>query len=59
MSEGQVAEIRRAASVMEAVDGFDSAAGSCVWHVVGLEMSVREGAMRQGWAGRPVAPPQA
>jgi hypothetical protein len=25
-----------------------------VWHVVGLQRSVREWAMRQGWAGRPV-----
>jgi hypothetical protein len=25
-----------------------------VWHVVGLQRSVREWAMRQGWGGRPV-----
>ncbi|MGD6652191.1 hypothetical protein VWW24_22845, partial [Xanthomonas citri pv. citri] len=37
----------------------DSAAGSCAWHVLGLEMSVREWATRQGWGGRPVSPPQA
>lgn len=30
-----------------------------VWHVVGLECSVREWAMRQGWDGRRVAPPHA
>jgi hypothetical protein len=29
-------------------------AGSCVWHVVGLQRSVREWAIRQGWGGRPV-----
>jgi hypothetical protein len=29
-------------------------AGSSVWHVVGLQRSVREWAMRQGWGGRPV-----
>ena len=28
--------------------------GSCVWHVVGLQRSVREWAIRQGWGGRPV-----
>jgi hypothetical protein len=34
--------------------GISSPAGSCVWHVVGLQRSVREWAMRQGWGGRPV-----
>ena len=27
---------------------------SCVWHVVGLQRSVREWAMRQGWGGKPI-----
>ena len=39
---------------MEALGGISSPAGSCVWHVVGLQRSVREWAMRQGWGGRPV-----
>jgi hypothetical protein len=30
-----------------------------VWHVVGLQRSVREWAMRQGWGGRPVRQEQA
>jgi hypothetical protein len=42
------------ASAMEVLGGSDSAAGSCVWHVVGLGCSVREWAMRQGWGGRTV-----
>ena len=29
-----------------------SPAGSCVWHVVGLQRSIREWAMRWGWGGR-------
>jgi hypothetical protein len=33
--------------------------GSCVWHVVGLQRSIREWAMRQGWGGRPVRVEQA
>jgi hypothetical protein len=33
--------------------------GSCLWHVVGLQRSVREWAMRQGWGGRPVRHEQA
>jgi hypothetical protein len=39
--------------------GLGSPAGSCVWHVVGLQRSVREWAMRQGWGGKPVRVEQA
>ena len=31
-----------------------SPAGSCVWHVIGMQTSIREWALRQGWGGRPV-----
>jgi hypothetical protein len=34
-------------------------AGSFVWHIVGLQRSVREWAIRQGWRGRPVRQEQA
>ena len=34
-------------------------AGSCVWHVIGLQRSIREWAMRQGWSGRPINEKQA
>jgi hypothetical protein len=30
-----------------------------VWHVIGLQRSAREWAMRQGWGGRPVRQEQA
>jgi hypothetical protein len=30
-----------------------------MWHVVGLQRSIREWAMRQGWGGRPVRIEQA
>jgi hypothetical protein len=40
-------------------DSTGGPAGSCVWHVVGLQRSVREWAMRQGWGGRPVRVEQA
>jgi hypothetical protein len=59
MTERQAAARRHVASAMEALGGFGSAAGSAVWHVVGLECSVREWAQRQGWGGRPVGAPQA
>jgi hypothetical protein len=44
---------------MRALGGISSPAGSCVWHVVGLQRSVREWAVRQGWGGRPVRQEQA
>lgn len=59
LTEHQMASRERVAAAIMALGGFDSAAGSVVWHVVGLESSVREWAMRQGWGGRRVAPPHA
>ena len=44
---------------LELLAGIGSPAGSCVWHVVGLQRSIREWAMRQGWGGRPVRVEQA
>ncbi len=50
---------RKVADAMDALGGPASAAGSCVWHVVGCETSIREWASRQGWGGRPVGHAQA
>ncbi|MDX1542095.1 MAG: hypothetical protein R3349_11900 [Geminicoccaceae bacterium] len=44
---------------LQALGGLSSPAGSCAWHVVGLQWSVREWAMRQEWGGRPVRQQQA
>jgi hypothetical protein len=54
LNERQLHARRRVRKVMQALGGISSPAGSCVWHVVGLQRSVREWAMRQGWGGRPV-----
>lgn len=59
LTEHQVTSRDRAAAAVIALGGFDSAAGSIVWHVVGLECSAREWALRQGWGGRRVSPPHA
>jgi hypothetical protein len=59
MSSRQIDARRRVAEALDAMGGHDSPAGSCVWFVVGLEFSVREWAMRQGWSGRPVHGPVA
>jgi hypothetical protein len=40
---------------VHAVGGIASPAGSCLWHVVGWERSLKEWACEQGWAGRRVS----
>ena len=59
LTERHVNARRKVADVMEALGGHDSAAGSCIWHVVGCEASIREWATRQGWGGRAVGHSQA
>jgi hypothetical protein len=58
-SERQLHARRQVHQAMAALGGISSPAGSCVWHVVGLQRSVREWAIRQGWGGRPVRQEQA
>jgi hypothetical protein len=58
-TDAQVDARRRVSRVLDALGGLGSPAGSCVWHVVGLQHSIREWAMRQGWGGRPVRVEQA
>jgi hypothetical protein len=41
---------------IQAIGGIGSPAGSCVWHVVGWERSLKTWAIEQGWNGRPVSP---
>ena len=40
---------------IQAVGGIGSPAGSCLWHVVGCERSLKEWALEQGWSGRRVS----
>ncbi len=35
-----------------ALGGSSSPAGSCAWHVLGCQWSLKEWALRQGWSGR-------
>ncbi len=49
----------RVHEAMQALGRISTPAGSCVWHVVGLQRSLREWAFRQGWNGRPVRREQA
>jgi hypothetical protein len=59
LNDRQLHARRRVHKSLEALGGISSPAGSCIWHVVGLQLSVREWAMRQGWGGRPVRQDQA
>jgi hypothetical protein len=54
LSERQLHARCQVHQAMAALGGISSPAGSCMWHVVGLQRSVREWAIRQGWGGRPV-----
>jgi hypothetical protein len=38
-----------------AVGGLNSAGGSCLWHVIGWQRSLKEWALEQGWSGRRVS----
>src|ERR1700733_14974817 len=47
-------------SNLEVIQGLRSSciaspAGSCVWHVVGCEWTIRDWALREGWGGRPLS----
>jgi hypothetical protein len=59
LNERQLDARRRVHKAMQALGGISSPAGSCVWHVVGLQRSVREWALRMGWGGRLVRQEQA
>ena len=40
---------------IQEVGGIASPAGSCLWHVVGWQCSLKEWALEQGWSGRRVS----
>jgi hypothetical protein len=54
LNDRQLHARHRVHKSLEALGGISGPAGSCVWHVIGLQRSVREWALRQGWGGRSV-----
>lgn len=56
LSESQAVARERVARAMTHLGGFGSPSGSIAWYVLGLEHSVRDWALRQGWNGRAVTP---
>jgi hypothetical protein len=50
---------RQVHGALRALGGRDGSLGSAAWHVLGCGRSVRDWALRQGWAGRQVRREQA
>jgi hypothetical protein len=42
-------------TAIQALGGMASPAGSCLWHVLGWELPVKEWALQQGWSGRRIS----
>jgi hypothetical protein len=59
LTDAQVDARRHVDAALDVLGGPGSPAGSCVWHVIGLQHSIRAWAMRQGWSGRPIGEKQA
>ncbi len=55
MVEKNAGAARAVREALEAVGGMGSPAGSALWYVAGLGQSVREWALRQGWAGKAIS----
>jgi hypothetical protein len=55
MVERNASAARAVRDALEAVGGSGSPAGSALWFVAGLGQSVREWALRQGWAGKAIS----
>jgi hypothetical protein len=55
LGETQAEARRRVVRALERLGGIASPAGSCLWHVVGCEWSVKDWALREGWGGRPIS----
>ncbi len=52
MVEKNAGAARAVRDALDAVGGSSSPAGSALWYVAGLQMSIRDWAQREGWNGR-------
>jgi hypothetical protein len=59
LNDTQVDRRRKVHEALDALGGISSPAGSCVWHVLGCQRSIREWALRLGWGGWPLDQKQA
>jgi hypothetical protein len=58
-NEWQALARRRVTMAIDALGGHQSPAASCIWCVLGHQMSLRQWALRQRWGGRQVRHDQA
>lgn len=54
LTDRQVAAREKVHRCLRAIGGLSSPGGSALWHVVGLQMSVREWTLNRAWSGKPV-----
>ena len=54
MVEKNASAARAVRDALDAVGGSGSPAGSALWYVAGLQMSIRDWALRDGWNGKRV-----
>lgn len=59
LTESQAVAREKVVRAIDALGGFASPSGSIAWYVIGLEQTIREWSLRQGWGGRPMNPAQA
>jgi hypothetical protein len=55
-TDRQLLARRRVLRSIDKLGGVGSQAASVMWHVVGLQESLRQWAQRCGWGGRPIRP---
>jgi hypothetical protein len=54
LSDARLDARRRVHRALTGLGGPGSPAGSCLWHIVGLEQTLKGWALREGWSGRPI-----
>ena len=54
-SERQAEARKHVWRALQALGGIAAPAGSCLWHVVGCEWTLKDWALREGWGGRPLS----
>lgn len=59
LTENQAVAREKIVHAINVLGGFGSPAGSIAWYVVGLEHTIRDWSLRQGWNGRAMNPAQA
>ena len=59
LTESQAVAREKVVRAIDALGGFASPSGSIAWYVIGLEQTIREWSLRQGWGGRAMNPAQA